>query len=148
MYIYIYINRKSVLDLIALCSNVTKLPQQFSPSLPLLARALGGWYEMSAPGHTPEPCYATAPNNDHLLLQQFSTSQDVPAVYTWIIYSPPPSSPPLLLPLTHIHCLGLTDHSAETMSLKGGSLNLILTFFPALCATPVFLHVCSWKQKQ
>lgn len=46
-------------------------------------------WEASALGHTPEPCYATAPNNSHLLLLlcQFNTSQDVPCVYTWIIYS-------------------------------------------------------------
>lgn len=52
-----------------------------------------------APGPTPEPCYAAAPNKAICCCCRFNTSQDIPCLYTWIIDC---DSPRCLLP-SHIH---------------------------------------------
>lgn len=91
-------------------------------------------YSESALGHTPEPCYATAPNNSHLLLLllllcRFNTSQDVPCIYTWIIYLDSPHR------FTFTARLCTTDHMVCTITHIGRSLHM------AWC-THIFSHVC------
>lgn len=99
---------------------------QSSPSEPLHG------YSESALGHTPEPCYTTAPNNGHLLLLllcRFNTSQNVPCVYTWIIYLDSPHC------FTFTARLCTTDHMGCTITHIGRSLHM------AWC-THIFSHVC------
>lgn len=88
--------------------------QQFSPSLPLLQ------WEATAVVRTPEPCYATAPNNDHLLLLSVQHlaghSTRLHMDYLFIVPHPSAFLSPVTFPVAFVL---LTTRSKQQPKMKG-----------------------------